>query len=287
MAIVHSHQRAINLRAIPVYGGSLLGFNTRLFGGAVVPIDLQHTHLLGAVLVVACLLVAVVALTVSVLRGHGTISDQRDRFLDDTLLAAVAGPVVTFVLLAATGASGARYLVPSAMFACVLSGRMVARAWEQFSHRLVTRLLGVAGAIAMLCAAAGMGFVVAGTPSVPSADRLVTFLEDHDLTRGVGGYWSASVCTVDSDGRVAVRPVSGLADGRIGRYLYESPASWYTGQSFQFLVYQTPAYEGVDLASAARSWGPPQGIYTVAGYHVLVYARPFQVPPSGAAGPEK
>ncbi len=285
MAIVHSHQRAINLKAIPVYGGSLLGFNTHLFGAAVVPIDLQHTHLLGTVLVVACLLAAVVAVTVSVLRPHGATADQRDRFLDDTLLAAVAGPVVIFVLLATTGPPGTRYLVPSVMFACVLSGRIVARAWERFSHRLVTRLLGVAGVAAMLCAAAGIGFMVARTPPVPSADRLVTFLEDHDLTRGVGDYWSASVCTVESDGHVAVRPVWGLGDGRIGRSLYESPSSWYKGQSFQFLVYQTPAYEGVDATSAARSWGRPEDAYAIAGYNVLVYARPFQIPPSGAAGP--
>lgn len=285
--IVHAHQMAVNLKAIPVYGGSLLGFNTHLLRG-VVPIDLQRTHVFGAALVAACLLAAVVAVAVGVVRGPGTreVARQGDRFLDDVLLIAVIGPVVTFVLLAVTGPPGARYLVASVVFASVLAGRMVARAWERFSHELVARLLGVVGVAALLCAAAGMGFVVAKTSPVPKAVRLVTFLEDHHLTSGVGDYWAASVCTVDSDGRVVVRPVWGLRDGRIGRTLYESPVSWYKGRTFQFLVYQTPVYQKVDAASAARSWGPPQDNYTVAGYHVLVWARPFRVPSSGAPASE-
>lgn len=280
--IAHAHQMLLHLKAVPTDVAILLGFDTRPYARGVVALDLARAHIVGAAVVTACLLTAVAALGLDLAhRRRRDASRHRDRFLDDCLLGAVAGPVVTFVLLTETRTSGAHYLVPGVLFAAVLSARVVARAWERFSPGLVPRLLGAAGVAALLCAAAEVGLVVAAPAPTPPVARLVSFLERHHLTRGLGAYWSASVCTVESDEQVVVRPVAD-STGRIGRRLYESPTDWYSGETFQFLVYQTPRSDrGVNLATAARSWGPPKDTYAVAGYHILVWAFPLRVPPSG------
>jgi hypothetical protein len=58
-----------------------------------------------------------------------------------------------------------------------------------------------------------------------------------------------------------------------------SSANWYAGQHFQFLVYQTPVYQGVDTVSATKTWGRPARIYGVGDYHVLVWSGGFSVAP--------
>ena len=90
-------------------------------------------------------------------------------------------------------------------------------------------------------------------------------------------YWTASITTVESRGAVTVRPVLADPDGKLGRYMKQSSANWYAGQHFQFLVYSTPTYQGVDSASATRTWGPPAHTYVVGGYHVLVWSNTFSV----------
>jgi hypothetical protein len=68
-------------------------------------------------------------------------------------------------------------------------------------------------------------------------------------------------------------------DGKLGRYMKLSSAGWYAGQRFQFLVYQAPVYQGVDSASATKTWGRPAHTYVVGGYHVLVWSNTFSVAP--------
>ena len=67
--------------------------------------------------------------------------------------------------------------------------------------------------------------------------------------------------------------------GKLGRYMKLSPDTWYAGQQFQFLVYETPVYQGVDSVSAAKTWGPPAHTYIVGDYHVLVWTTAFSVAP--------
>jgi hypothetical protein len=59
--------------------------------------------------------------------------------------------------------------------------------------------------------------------------------------------------------------------------MYQSCAGWYADQHFQFLVYQMPPYEGVDSASASKTWGPPAHTYVVGDYRVLVWSGAFSV----------
>jgi hypothetical protein len=199
------------------------------------------------------------------------------RWLDDALVIAMLGSVATFVVLAVNGVPGARYLVATVVFASVLSGRIVAQAWQRLRPGRAARAMCVVGVAVALCFAAGLGYTIAQPVPVQSATTLATWLEVHHLRNGVGGYWASSITTVESRGAITVRPVWANPDGKLGRYMKLSSASWYAGQRFQFLVYETPVYQGVDTVSATKTWGRPAHIYVVGDYHVLVWPVGFGV----------
>jgi hypothetical protein len=282
VSVATLNQMLVNLRHLPSYGAGLVGF-TYGFDAGRVPTALQDVHILGALLVIACSLVAVANLVRGVARGHREASGPEMEigrwWLDDVLVVAVFGSAATFVVLAVSGVPGARYLVASIVFATVLSGRIVAQAFERLRSGRTTRAICVIGVAISLCFAVGLGFAVSQPAPVQSASTLASWLEAHDLRNGVGGYWAASITTVESKGAVTVRPVLADPDGKLGRYMKLSSASWYAGQHFQFLVYETPVYQDVDSVSATKTWGPPAHTYVVGGYHVLVWSAAFSVAP--------
>jgi hypothetical protein len=284
VSVATSAQILMNLRHVLSYGAGLVGF-TYDFDAGRVPIVLQDVHVVGALLIVACSLVATANLARGVIRGHrgatgsGTEMEAERWWLDDVLVIAIFGSVLTFVVLAVNGVPGARYLVAAVVFASVLAGRIVAQAWHQLRPGRTTRTICVLGAAVSLWFAAGLGYTFAQPVPVQSASVLASFLEAHHLRNGVGGYWAASITTVESRGVVTVRPVLADPDGELGRYMKLSSADWYAGQHFQFLVYETPVYQGVDSASATKTWGPPAHTYVVGGYHVLVWSNTFRVAP--------
>jgi len=273
-------QMLVNLRHVLGYGAGLVGFTYRFDPGRV-PAVLQDVHVLGAVLIVACSLVAVANLSRGVVRGRREMSGPEMEtgrwWLDDVLVIAMFGSTVTFVVLAVDGVPGARYLVATVVFASVLSGRVVAQAFERLRPGRMTRAICVVGVAVALCFAAGLGYTIAQPVPVQSATTLATWLEVHHLRNGVGGYWASSITTVESRGAITVRPVWANPDGKLGRYMKLSSASWYAGQHFQFLVYETPVYQGVDTVSATKTWGRPAHIYVVGDYHVLVWPVGFGV----------
>ena len=277
-----SAQMLVNLRHVLSYGAGLVGF-TYGFDAGRVPTVLQDVHVLGALLIVACALVAVANLVRGVVRGRreefGPQMGAERRWLDDALVIAMVGSVATFVVLAVSGVPGARYLVATIVFASVLSGRIVAQAWQRLRPGRMTRGICVVGVAVSLCFVASLGYTLAQPVAAQSAATLASWLEAHHLRNGVGGYWASSITTVESRGAITVRPVWANPDGELGWYMKLSSASWYAGQQFQFLVYETPVYQGVDSASAVRTWGPPAHTYVVGGYHVLVWSNTFSVAP--------
>jgi hypothetical protein len=280
--VATAHQIVANLRHLGSYGAGLFGF-TNTVGSAGVPAVVEGAHFVGALVVAASSLAALASLAGKLLRRRrepsGDAIGAEGRWLDNVLLIGTLGPAVTFVALAEAGPAGARYLVATILFATVLSGRMVARAWQRLRPGWARWAIGVASAVVCSCFAAGAGYTLAQPRPTQTATVLASFLEAHHLRNGVGDYWAASITTVESREAVTVRPVWTEPDGSLGRSMYQSAAGWYAGQHFQFLVYQTPAYEGVDSASATRTWGPPARSYVVGVYHVLVWSVPFSVPP--------
>src|SRR5581483_736991 len=104
---------------------------------------------------------------------------------------------------------------------------------------------------------------------------LVAWLDAHSLTNGMAPYWDASTVTVESRGRLPVRPV--IVDGaRIRPFYYYAAAKWFTparppAQS-SFLVYQPNApWGGVDAGSATTSFGRPSSVTDIGVWRVLVW----------------
>jgi hypothetical protein len=290
------------------FAGALLGPSTAAFGSGSTPAALQAVHVVGLAVAVAGIVVAAVRLVVGlspVARGrlsprrlsHAATREEAPSGdpgwsaaspswrLDDVLVIAAVTSAGSYVLLATTADTAyARYLTASIVFSSILGGRLVAWLWIHTSKLAALRLLASAGLIVTLVFAAGSGYRLS-MPAVPRpAGPLVTWLEAHRLSSGVGAYFSASITTVESHDRVAVRPVITGPAGRLVRYERESTASWYRGHRFDFLVYQPGApWNDVDERTAAATWGNPAHTYSVDGYAVVVWARPFVV--AGGAGP--
>jgi len=283
-------QMLVNLKRALSYGAGLVGLTYRFDTGRV-PTVLQDVHIVGAVVIVTCSLVGVANLLRGVVSGRRAAGRPESPeasepetepgrwWLDDVLVIAIFGSAVTFVFLAVDGIPGARYLVATVLFASVLSGRIVARAWQRPRPGWATRAICVFCAAVSLCFAAGLGYTLAQPVAVQRASTLASWLEAHHLRNGVGGYWASSITTVDSSGAITVRPVWTDREGRLVRSMYESSASWYAGQYFQFLVYQMPVHQGVDNVSATKTWGRPAHTYDVGGYEVLVWSVDFSVAP--------
>jgi hypothetical protein len=132
---------------------------------------------------------------------------------------------------------------------------------------------------ALLAAAAGyaasLGWAAA-QPSVPPMNaRLVTFLQAHHLTSGIGGYWESSVATVGSDGAVTIRAV---LPGTLAPDLWEAKSSWYDpGRNrANFLVTSsTPGFfnHWQPNRAALAKLGAPVRIYHTGPYTVYVYDK--------------
>ena len=92
----------------------------------------------------------------------------------------------------------------------------------------------------------------------------------------VGGYWVASITTVESGGAVKIRPVITERNGQIERYSNLSNVNWYEGRRFQFLVEGAPSgYEGIRVATT--TWEPPQHVFAIGPYRVLVWNHKVSV----------
>ncbi|MHB1782676.1 MAG: hypothetical protein ACYCTE_08300 [Acidimicrobiales bacterium] len=285
--IASHHQMLANLGLAATYGAKLLGLGSSGFGTGSVPGALLGVHVVGLALVVAGVLVASVDLVRGVLVGHpnrGRVPDGSEPWrLDDLLVLAFFGSVAVFVILTPVASPPyARYLTPAVAFGAILAGRLVARLVARFSRRWLVALAASAGAAVLACFAAGAGFTLAG-PSTPRPARaLGTWLASHDLHSGIGGYWSASIVTVETRGVVRVRPVTALPGGRVVAYTRNSESTWYDGHSFDFLVFN-PALDfgDVDLKTATATFGRPTSVTPVNGYLVLSWNHPVTLPHVG------
>jgi hypothetical protein len=133
----------------------------------------------------------------------------------------------------------------------------------------------LAGGVLLAGYAAGLGWAAAQPPVPAMNARLVTFLQAHHLTSGIGGYWESSVVTVGSDGAVTIRAV---LPGTLAPDLWESKASWYDPGSSQanFLVTsKTPGFfhHWQPDQAALAALGRPARIYHTGPYTVYVYDK--------------
>jgi hypothetical protein len=293
------HQITLNIEHVWHYAAQLiLGTGTGSLGGGGVPHHLAAAHFVGLALIIAAGLVALGSLLYGVVTGRSGTGrrDGRHRStaraetarretwrLDDFLLIGIVGDLVLFVelTLQSNNTQFARYLTPGVIFAAVLAGRLVARVCSALPGWSLM-VLALPAAVVIACSGAAVGYDVAAAAPVQPQSPITHFLATHDLHRGVGDYWTSSIVTVETRGKVAVRPVVADTAGRIVGYGRQSPTSWYEGQTFNFLVFNAGSpFAGVDYAAAAATFGRPPHLYFVDSWRVLVWSHPITVP----AGP--
>jgi hypothetical protein len=163
------------------------------------------------------------------------------------LLVAIVANIAAYVpsKLADASALNVREIAPVLPFAAVLAGRMigdrllsgprVSVKLPRLRRPLRLRLIAIPLVVLFGWYSFGL-FRQADTPAVanPFAE-LEAYLEANNLTYGIGGYWNASVITVDTGGRVTIRAVSPAC---LQPYAWENKLTWYDSakQSANFLV---------------------------------------------------
>jgi hypothetical protein len=102
------------------------------------------------------------------------------------------------------------------------------------------------------------------------------------LTTGLGDYWSSSIVTVVTGGKVTVRPVIPDASKFLVRYGRQSAADWYVNVRFTFLVFDLDRpWRGVDATTATATFGKPAEQFGVGSYVVLVWPGGLHVSSAG------
>lgn len=231
-------------------------------------------------LVIACVLVALASYLWTTARGmRRTRRSARSVRIDAFLLFGASGSMASFIGLCPNGnADYGRYLVAAAIFLAILCCRVVARTrWDRLPRAAIAVL--AAGA---LVATTGVGIAAAvdlnQAPAPLEAVPLISFLRTHDLSVGIGDYWSSSIVTVASGGAIAVRPVITGPGHRLARYGRQSDAAWYRDVPFQFLVYDVShPWRSVNATTAIASFGAPKVAYSVGSYRIIVWPHPVQV----------
>jgi len=289
----HSSRYPANVGLVVRWGAGLLGVGKIPVSpaSALGPYELLGTghvqrgfHVLVLAVVVASLLFAVASLGLGVATGrHLTGLSPSRSHLNDLLLLGSAGSAGLFVVLCPNGNGDyARYLTPAVVLGAVLAASVVAHLSTLLTSE---RAVNVVLVLALALTAVGVvGYHrELGRPDAPqSAVALGSFLEAHDLTSGVGDYWSSSIVTVVTNGEVAVRPVIPDRTKILVRYGRQSAASWYAAVRFSFLVFDLDRpWRDVNAVTGIGTFGKPAEQYSVGSYVVLVYPAGISVSPAG------
>lgn len=158
-------------------------------------------------------------------------------FISQLLLVGIVLNLVAYIpsTLADHSALNVREIAPVLPFGAVLAGRMLGDRLlalgpairvrvPRMSRTLSLRLIVIPLVLLFGWYSFGL-FRQADTP--PAANPftgLEQFLEANNLSYGLGGYWSASVITVDTGGRVTIRAVSPSC---MQPYEWENKRNWY------------------------------------------------------------
>lgn len=277
-------QMVANLADLFHYGPALLGVGAGPYVQTLMPTPLSYLH----VLAIAALAAGGLAATVSAVRGAVTGSttslgtSAASWHVEDLLVLALLADLATFARLDMGGNPAfGRYLTAAIIFGAILAGRLLGRLADGAARRRLGALaVGLTGAV-VVAFGAGFASSVAGAAATSPASQLATFLEQHGLTRGLGDYWSASIVTAESAGRVVVRPVVDSPSGRVARYNRQNDVAWYAHHHFQFVVYVVGLglIEPSDVQATFGSWVAND---RVGGYRVLVFSHPIAVSTAGA-----
>jgi hypothetical protein len=168
-------------------------------------------------------------------------------FVSQLLLVGIILNLAAYIpsTLADASALNVREIAPVLPFAAVLAGRMIGDRLlsgpvrsvrlPRLSNPVKVRLL----VIPLVALFGWYSFGLFNQADVPAAANpyagLEAFLEANNLTYGIGGYWDASVITVDTGGKITIRAVTPAC---LQPYPWESKPAWYdsTGQTANFVL---------------------------------------------------
>jgi hypothetical protein len=133
-------------------------------------------------------------------------------------------------------------------------------------------------ALALVCYVGVLGYEVAQPPEPDVNAQLASWLEAHHLSYGLASYWNASSVSVDSGGKVEVRPVN-LSRGYIQAIRRDANPAWYGADWYDANFLIVPSDTASCSAGSTADWlnsaymvfGPPSAAYSVDGVDVLVY----------------
>jgi hypothetical protein len=169
--------------------------------------------------------------------------------------------------------SGPHEIVGVLPIGAVLAGRLLA------GQLIRDRHLAALGAL-LACCVVITAHVLVQPPPADRNSQLAAWLQAHHLSYGLASYWNASSVTVDSGGRVQVRPVRRVGEARIVAVRWESEASWYDARlhDARFLILPgSRSCAGIAYdkwsGTALRAFGSPAEYYRVAGLVVLVWNK--------------
>jgi hypothetical protein len=281
----HASQIVANLHRVFTRSGALLGVGSAPVGRSNGATVWQFLHIFGVAAVVIGIVVGVVGLAVGLLRKQPDGAEASASWrLDDVLLLGLFADAAVFVLLALTGNGNyARQLTAGVIFGSILAGRAIGRVVDHFARHRALPLIGAAGLAITCCFVADFATDFSRPEPAQPATELAAYLSAHQLSQGIGDYWSASIVTVESRGKTAIRPVVMSPQGHLVRYQKQSAASWYQGVPFQFFVYNTARPWGhVNAAGAIATFGQPAATQSVGTYRILTWSHDLSVSINGA-----
>ncbi|HEY2518735.1 MAG TPA: hypothetical protein VGJ19_01390 [Streptosporangiaceae bacterium] len=263
-----AHARTTGLSLLALFGAGFPGTAP----GA--PVVFAALHLAGLALVAAALVVVI---------GRFFGRDLADQVLTVAILANLA-----FYLASSfsSGVLNSREIAVVLPFGAALAGRTLgpglARAawpapgtWTRPGRWAARQWLAPALLAVLAGYAASLGCQLTQAPAPPANARLARWLAAHHLTQGLSGYWQAGSVTLDSGGKVTVRPLVNHFGGLVP-YQWEARRSWFDGrtQDANFIVFdRRPGY--FDHWAPAREvravFGAPAATYRTGPYTIMVW----------------
>jgi hypothetical protein len=219
-------------------------------------------HLVSLALLIVAVLIAGLSLATP---GFG----ERVTLTDQALVVACVALVCAYGLTTASTA-GPHEMAPIVPFGAALAARVLVTRPATREHRVSQRNVALAGWVAGSLVLAGylggLGYAAGQPAAQPKFAPLASWLSAHHLSGGLGGYWVASVVTIDSGGRV---PVRALQPDVLAPRWWMSKDSWYDPASAQanFLIIDTePGFAtGWTQQQIDAKFGKPTRVYHTEG----------------------
>ena len=195
----------------------------------------------------------------------------------------VAGIAVNFIAFVATAhvfdVTPTREIAPVLPFAAALAGRELGPhlGAPALRARWLRRVAAAALGLALAGYLAGLGLELTAPIAPPQDAQLTAWLESHPIGTGLSGYWEASVVTLTSGGRAAVRPVT-ITDDRIVPTSGQISAAWFSPArsrvDFVVLFPGISGYPGFgDRQAVVATFGEPGRVYQVGQYTILWWPK--------------